>query len=443
MLWYGSVSEAGAMGRQQPDVTENVDDVSGWLFARLGDIAEVTAGGSAPQGKDYFGGPHAFVRVQHLDNGTGPVTRWNQITNQAVKEYGLRLFPAGTILVPKSGASIRLEKRGILKRDSYVVSHLSAIIPNEALVDRDFLFFALATIRFAEDKAGGYPTLGLTEIRETDVPLPSLPEQRAVASVLDRVQQAKAASAKVIAATREVKWSIMAHLFTKGPVSIEEADRVETRETYLGPIPAHWQVRRLDQSAIIQSGVTKGRKLTGRVIEVPYLRVANVQDGFLDLREIKSISIKEGELERYQLRPGDVLFTEGGDIDKLGRGHIWQGEVDACVHQNHIFAVRPQPELLSPEYLSYFVQSAYGKSYFLRVGHRTTHLASINRTKLGALPVPVPTREEQQDIVRVLSAVDSKIEAEVRHRDLLSSLFATLLSELMTGRRRVGHREVA
>ena len=90
----------------------------------------------------------------------------------------------------------------------------------------------------------------------------------------------------------------------------------------------------------VQTGVAKGRRLNGAdTISVPYLRVANVQDGFLDLSEMKSIEIRRSELERYSLQAGDVVLTEGGDFDKLGRGFIWNGEVRCCVHQNHIFAL--------------------------------------------------------------------------------------------------------
>lgn len=313
------------------------------------------------------------------------------------------------------------------------------LLPNRERFEPEFLFYALLGVKLPSRGYNRHFRL----LREAMLPCPPVNEQRAIAAVLRAVYEANVATEKVIATTRELKRAIMSHLFTRGPVSTEVANRVEVKETDLGMIPAHWKVQRLDQSGIIQSGVTKGRKLSGAVIEVPYLRVANVQDGFLDLREVKTIRIKEGELERFRLRPGDVLFTEGGDIDKLGRGHIWLGEVDRCVHQNHIFAVRPEPELLSPEYLSYLVQSSYGKAYFLRVGHRTTHLASINRAKLGALPVPIPPRPEQDDMVRALLAVDAKIEAEIRYRDILTNIFAALLSDLMTGRRRAAYSEVA
>ena len=159
--------------------------------------------------------------------------------------------------------------------------------------------------------------------------------------------------------------------------------------------------------------------------------------GFSDLREIKHIVIRPNELSRFSLQSGDVLLTEGGDFDKLGRGFLWQGQVAKCVHQNHIFAVRAEQGKLIPEFLAYLTQSPYGKSYFLTVAHRTTNLACINTTKLKALPVLLPSMKEQQSIVGTLRAVDHKIQKEEQRRAALTTLFNTLLHDLMTGKVRV------
>jgi type I restriction enzyme S subunit len=184
--------------------------------------------------------------------------------------------------------------------------------------------------------------------------------------------------------------------------------------------------------------VAKGRRIdNGEAVEVPYLRVANVQDGYLDLAEIKNITIRRSEIARYSLQSGDVVLTEGGDFDKLGRGFIWNGEVPGCVHQNHRFAVRSNRAILVPEFLAYLTQSAFGKSYFLSVAHRTTNLACINTTKLKALPVLLPSLDEQHEIVGALQGIDKKIEVERRKSREVDVTFHTLLHNLMTGRVRM------
>lgn len=183
----------------------------------------------------------------------------------------------------------------------------------------------------------------------------------------------------------------------------------------------------------VQTGASKGRKFGGaEVIQVPYLRVANVQDGYLDLTEIKTMAIWRAELNRYRLQQGDVLMTGRGDFDKLGRGFIWRGEINLCVHQNHVFAVRTDRNRLLPDFFAYQAQSDYGKAYFLKVAHKTTNLASINSTKLKAFPILIPKLIEQREIVSIIEAIDHKIDLHHRKLTVLEELFNALLHKLMT-----------
>jgi type I restriction enzyme S subunit len=269
-------------------------------------------------------------------------------------------------------------------------------------------------------------------LREILLPMPPPHEQTGIAALLHSVQRAALVQAQILSRAATLKSRLMGQLFTRGLRG--EAQK----ETPHGLVPDHWAIRLLEHCAAVQTGVTKGRKLDGGdLIDVPYLRVANVQSGFLDLSEIKHIKIRREELARYRLQADDIVLTEGGDLDKLGRGFIWRGEIEDCVHQNHIFAVRVDRTLLDPEYFAYLVQSAYGRSYFLMVGHKTTNLASINSTKLKAFPVLIPPLEEQREIAHILDAIDRKIDLHRRKRDVLDELFRSLLHKLMRGEIRV------
>ena len=165
--------------------------------------------------------------------------------------------------------------------------------------------------------------------------------------------------------------------------------------------PNGWVYCRVQDTCEIGSGVTKGRKLGNRQTSTyPYLRVANVQAGFLRLDVVKEIEIPVEEFERYSLRPGDVLLTEGGDWDKLGRSAIWTGEIPVCLHQNHVFRARPlRPDLIGSRWLSMFTNSPDGRAYFQSCSKQTTNLASINKTQLRSCPIPIPPSGEQHRIV--------------------------------------------
>lgn len=176
-----------------------------------------------------------------------------------------------------------------------------------------------------------------------------------------------------------------------------------------------WPRKALSSVAYVQTGVAKNSALANdtQAIEVPYIRVANVQDGFLDLSEIKTILIRKQDQERFSLSSGDLLLTEGGDFDKLGRGYIWKNEIPNCIHQNHVFAVRPDSKILSSMFLSLVARSNYGKQYFLACAKKTSNLASINSSQLKEFRVFLPKLEDQNKLVHQFLAIeDSKKQLE-------------------------------
>ena len=162
---------------------------------------------------------------------------------------------------------------------------------------------------------------------------------------------------------------------------------------------------RLDEIAEITGGITKGRDLSKQeTVHLPYLRVANVQNGYLDLSQMKTIELKVSEIEKYLLCAGDVLYTEGGDRDKLGRGTIWNNEIPNCVHQNHVFKARLDQTKANPRYVSYWSMSAFARNYFYNKGKQSVNLASINKTVLSALTLPLPSLTEQEAALREIES---------------------------------------
>jgi type I restriction enzyme S subunit len=182
----------------------------------------------------------------------------------------------------------------------------------------------------------------------------------------------------------------------------------------LPQLPDGWCWAPLDALASVVGGVTKGqrRKPTEELRQVPYLRVANVQRGYLDLSVVKEIEATEDEINELRLKSGDVLFNEGGDRDKLGRGWVWNSEVPECIHQNHVFRARIYTQDLLPKFLSWYGNSS-AQLFFLQEGKQTTNLASLNSTNLKKLPVPLPPLAEQKrigaEIERALSVADASL----------------------------------
>lgn len=162
-----------------------------------------------------------------------------------------------------------------------------------------------------------------------------------------------------------------------------------------------------------------------------------MQDGRLDLRELKFVRVRQSDLPRYSLAYGDVLMNEGGDADKLGRGTVWEDQVAGCLHQNHVFRVRVNRDALEPWYLAHVSASTYGKRYFLGASKQTTNLATINSTQIGQFPVPLVPLSEQRRIISIISSNDRLISGEQQALEKLKTLKAGLMADLLTGRVRV------
>lgn len=228
-------------------------------------------------------------------------------------------------------------------------------------------------------------------LSNAQLPVPPLEEQRRIVDLLSRAEG-------IVCLRRE------AQAKAKAIIPALFLDRFGNPATN----PKGWPVAPLSDIAEVISGVAKGRKLApGEGVELPYMRVANVKDGYLDLSEIKTIEIKRTEVEKLLIQPGDLLMTEGGDPDKLGRAALWSGEIDACIHQNHVFKVRSNRCRVLPTYLRALAGSGYGKAYFLSVAKKTTGIASINKTQLSAFPVVLPPVELQEAFAVQVASMES------------------------------------
>jgi type I restriction enzyme, S subunit len=207
--------------------------------------------------------------------------------------------------------------------------------------------------------------------------------------------------------------------------------------TEVGVIPEDWDVSTLSRLAGIRGGIAKNENAAvSDPVSVHYLRVANVQDGYLNLSDMSKIQLSRKNLARYMVLPGDVLMNEGGDLDKLGRGAIWRGEFNPCVHQNHVFVVRCKENLL-PDYLNVWTTTPAARRFFLLAGKQTTNLASISKFSLGELPVAVPMAEEQRAIAQALSDTDALLASLDQLIAKKQGIKQAAMQQLLTGKTRL------
>jgi restriction endonuclease S subunit len=199
-----------------------------------------------------------------------------------------------------------------------------------------------------------------------------------------------------------------------------------------------WPTATIGQVGEVAYGVTKNpARSTGRSPH-RYLRVANVQRGYLDLSEVKVIDVTPDELEKWRLRAGDVLLCEGNSSDLVGRAAVFRGEIQDCVHQNHVIRVRPRAKVMLGEFLLAYLNSRVGQTYFRSKAKKTTNLATINSTEVRSMPVLVPRVEEQEGIVQQLSRIQRSSftlgEEHAARMSLLVHTRSALLESAFQGR---------
>ena len=311
-----------------------------------------------------------------------------------------------------------------------------------------WLFFLLRWLRLdGVTKDSAIPGLDREDAYQRFAALPPLPEQIAITHFLDytdrRIQRYIQAKQKLIALLEEQKQAII-HQAVTGQIDVRTGQPYpaykDSSVEWLGEVPGHWRLARLKDVAQVQTGLTLGNRDYGGVQTEsrPYLSVANVQVGRLDLTHVKHIDIPPNEAARATLRDGDVLMTEGGDIDKLGRGCVWHDEIPGCLHQNHIFAVRCRPRVFHPELLVGLMASQHGRTYFQLTAKQTTNLASTNSSTLRAFPVFLPPIREQLAIVDALSkqtvALNNTMDQVRREISLLNEYRTRLISDVVTGK---------
>ena len=291
-------------------------------------------------------------------------------------------------------------------------------------IDRRFVFYRVLADDFvasltAKQTGSSYPAVRDRDVFRAELAVPPEAEQRRIVAAIEEQFSRLDASGESLRRARQ-------------KLDVLRSRGVEA--AFLGD----WPWTTLGEIADIAGGVTKDTKREGdpSFVEVPYLRVANVQRGYLDLRDVATIRVPPDKAKMLQLEPGDVLFNEGGDRDKLGRGWVWSGEIERCIHQNHVFRARLR-DGFDPKFVSWH-GNTFGRSWFEERGRQTTNLASLNLTTLKSFPVPAPPVDQQQRVIaeieRKLSITDTMAGEIDRTLSRSAALRRSILEQAFSGK---------
>jgi len=414
-----------------------------WELVRLEDAADISMGQSPPsstynsegKGLPFFQGKADFGDVY-------PVTRkWCSAPAKIAEKDDILL----SVRAPIGDVNIA-EERSCFGRG------LTAIRANHKAEGKYLFYRLIFSKELLESKGTGttFKEINKASVVNFPLPLPPLPEQKAIARVLSTIQKAIETQNKIIAAARELKKSLMHHLFTYGPVPLAEAEKVPLKETEIGSVPAHWEVVNLDSVKALQKGAIVSGPFGSNIGKrffmpsgVPVIRGNNLTKGrlhFIDNGFVYLTEEKASEFSYCEAIPGDVVFTAAGTIGQLGivpqDGHFRK-----YIISNKQMRIRLNTELTFPDFIFYWFTTPTGQNEIISE-RRGTSIPVINLSILRNLLMPLPPISIQHEIVLMLSKVDNKIEAEEKRKVSLQALFKTMLHQLMTGKVRVKDLEV-
>lgn len=426
--------DVGGLARQ--DEAEDLWSLpDGWVWADLRDVGSWTSGGTPRSNEpNYYDGPIPWFRITDLNEGRLRKAE-RSLTERGLNESSAKVIAAPFLMFAMYGASIG--KMAISEIDAATNQAIACCSPSR-IVDIDYLFWALQRLKhnfIALGQGGAQPNISQRILLECKVPIAPLAEQRRIVARIDALFAEIAEGEAALAEARKgldifrralVKAAVTGELtrdwraanlasetgedllagIAKGraKVSAQKARARRARDAKpidiidLPKLPPSWVWATIRELGDVVGGLTKNPNREKLSAKLPYLRVANVQLGHLDLSEVKEIGVTNEERQRASLQQGDLLIVEGnGSIDQIGRCAIWNGEVAECVHQNHIIKVR-FPELGLSQWCFTWLLSPHGRHEIEQVAASTSGLHTLSISKVESLPIPIPPAAEATEI---------------------------------------------
>jgi len=456
----------------------------GWFWSTLGEVADVLAGNPAPQGDEFFAdGKYPFVRVQDMGrlNGATKISTTNDYINDKAAK-GLRLFPRGSVLFTKSGASTLLNQRAMLGSDMYVVSHIAAAIPKDGVLS-EWLYYWLRTVDFAYlAHATTLPSLPLSKAKTIPVPVAPLDQQKHIVAEIEkqfsRLDEAVANLKRVKVNLKRYKAAVLkaavegrlveteAEIARREGRSYETGAQLlqrilETRRsqwkgkgkykepaapdtTDLPELPEGWVWAALGQ---LVWSIKDGPHFSPKYSEdgIPFISGGNIRPEGIDFSSTKFISPELHQEFSKRCKPeyGDLLYTKGGTTG-IARVNTETREFNVWVH----VAVLKLMDSIEPFYLQHALNSSHCYRQALKYTHGVGN-QDLGLTRMVWITVPLPSTAEQKRIVAevdrrhsLILEVETQVNANLMRADRLrQAILSNAFAGRINRRHGVGHHQ--
>ena len=383
-------------------------------MAKLGEVCTVVSG-STPKTSvaSYWDGNIKWITPAELNEDTFYIMdSVRHITEEGKEKTGLSYLPTGTVILSSRAP---IGKTAIAGCEMCCNQGFKNLICSDAIYNEYLYFFLKSKTDYLNSLGRGatFKEISKSIVESIEIPLPEVNQQKEIAEKFKKLEQLISLRKQQLAKLDELVKARFVEMF--GDVLLNSMQ---------------WPEKTLESMAGIVSGITKGRKTAeANLQEVPYMAVSNVKDGYIDWTTVKTILATRQEIEQYRLMPDDILMTEGGDPDKVGRGAIIKVPLKNSIHQNHIFRVRLDEQEVLPSFFAEYLRHQKAKRYFLGCAKQTTGIASINMRQLRALPTLVPPLSLQNQFAAFVERVDQQRQTVQQSLDKLELMKKALMQE--------------
>lgn len=428
-----------------PVQTEISSVPADWQVVALSACVIRSFGGGTPSTRkpEYWDGDIPWTTSAIISDDDFELDRFQRrITRTGLSSSASHLAPAGSVLV---GTRVGVGKAVVALRDIAINQDLSALVLNDSL-DPYYLAFHMKLLGFKNTLASRKRGTTIKGIPREDLltmllPIPPLPEQRGIARVLRAVQRVREALRAELAALKQLKASLMRHLFTYGPVLVDDMDQVELQETEIGKFPTHWQHQLLGTLCKPNDGCIQTGPFGSQLHKSDYctkgvgvVNPTHLLGNRISRDELPAVSTAKAEtLKKHIVRSGDVLFARRGEIGR----HGYVTEADAgLMCGTGCFLVRVNHQEVFNEYLQWFFDLSTITDWL--VAHAAgAIMPNLSNTTLSRIPMYLPMREEQAEIARILQQAVLLQDDLEQSAAAIQKTFDSLLHNLMTGQLRI------
>lgn len=401
-----------------------------WTVARLGELVRVVSGNSLPtEYQNGKGGEHPVYKVSDM-NATGNQKyvseTSNRLSKEDLEEINHTLYPEGTTILPKVGAALLTNKRRMLTEPSSFDNNVMGWVPDE--INPEYLYYVSCMIDMkAVAQKGAVPSISNAIAKSLKFPSPPLPEQRKIATVLYTVDQVIEKTEEIITQLRRVKQGVAQNLFTHGT---SEHDAYQ--ESVVGEFPQEWELERLGDLVELKNGLnfSSEQKGSGTLLA----NVTNIY-GTIEINpsNLSRVNISGKDIEKYKLNQGDIITARSSkDSDGVGQVAIYRGSQEPVVFAGFTIRLRPNQDLISPEYLVQYLRYPETRKRVVALGGEVA-LTNISQTDLSKVEIPVPSIREQNEITDILREYDNAILLKKEQFEHLKRLKQGLMQDLLSG----------